>query len=101
MSEDRKQILQMLAEGKVNADEAERLIAALEAGSASTTTDRAPRSGSPKYLRVMVDTEDGVATPTKVNIRVPMQLLRAGVRLSALIPAPARDQVNTAMRENG
>jgi hypothetical protein len=101
MSEDRKQILQMLAEGKVNADEAERLIAALEAGSASTTTDRAPRSGSPKYLRVMVDTEDGVATPTKVNIRVPMQLLRAGVRLSALIPAPARDQVNTAMREHG
>jgi hypothetical protein len=101
MSEDRKQILQMLAEGKVTAEEAERLIAALEAGPASGTTDRAPRSGSPKYLRVMVDTEDGAATPTKVNIRVPMQLLRAGVRLSALIPAPAREKVNASLRENG
>ena len=39
--------------------------------------------------------------PVKVNIRVPMQLLRAGVRLGALIPAPAREQVNAAMREHG
>ncbi len=30
-----------------------------------------------------------------------MQLLRAGVRLSALIPPQARDQVNAAMREQG
>jgi hypothetical protein len=104
MSEDRKQILQMLAEGKVNAEQAERLIAALEGGSASGApgAQAVARSGSPKYLRVMVDTADHhSATPTKVNIRVPMQLLRAGVRLGALIPAPARDQVNAAMRENG
>ena len=104
MSEDRKQILQMLAEGKVNAEQAERLIAALEGGSAPGAADAraVARLGSPKYLRVVVDTEDHhSAAPTKVNIRVPMQLLRAGMRLGALIPAPARDQVNAAMRENG
>ena len=104
MSEDRKQILQMLAEGKVNADEAERLIAALEGSPASTASEARTgvRTGPPKYLRVMVDTEDHhSATPTKVNIRVPMQLLRAGVRLSALIPAPAREHVNASLRENG
>ena len=39
--------------------------------------------------------------PTKVNIRVPMQLLRAGVRLSSIIPPHARDQVNAAMAQNG
>ena len=39
--------------------------------------------------------------PTKVNIRVPMQLLRAGVRLGALIPPQARDRANAAMREQG
>ncbi len=51
----------------------------------------------------MVDTEDNYrgGAPVKVNIRVPMQLLRAGVRLGALIPQPARDQVNAAMREHG
>ena len=37
----------------------------------------------------------------KVNIRVPMQLLRAGVRLAGLIPPQAREHVNEAMRERG
>jgi hypothetical protein len=36
-----------------------------------------------------------------VNIRVPVQLLRAGVKLASLIPAQARDEVNDAMRERG
>lgn len=106
MSEDRRSILQMLAEGKVTADEAERLISALErhpaaalpgAGPAPTGHNRAP----PKYLRVAVDTEEGHGGPTKVNVRVPMQLLRAGVRLSSIIPPHAREKVNAAMARNG
>lgn len=101
MNEDRRQILQMLAEGKINAEEAERLISAMEK---APIPFAAPSSSGPvnnaKYLRVCVDTEDG-STPTKVNIRVPMQLLRAGVRLASLIPPEARDQVNSAMREHG
>lgn len=103
MSEDRKQILQMLADGKISAEDAERLIAALEsAGGGAAVATPGVRAAGPKYLRVMVDTEDHLSsTPTKVNIRVPMQLLRAGVRLSALIPTQAREQVNAAMRENG
>ena len=36
---------------------------------------------------------------TKVNIRVPLQLLRAGVRLAGLIPTEARTHVNEALRE--
>ena len=103
MSENRRQILQMLADGKVTTEQAERLLAALErdptpamssAGVGPTLRNRA------KYLRVTVDTvdEDG---PTKVNVRVPMQLLRAGVRLSSLIPTEARDEVNNALRRNG
>ena len=55
-----------------------------------------------KYLRIAVDTdEDGEGGSTKVNVRVPMQLLRAGVRLASLIPPKARDEVNAAMREHG
>jgi hypothetical protein len=103
MNEDRRQILQMLADGKINADEAERLIAALErnAGAAPPAPSAVAPAAKPKYLRVCVDTMEGDDGPTKVNIRVPMQLLRAGVRLSSLIPAEARDQVNAAMREQG
>lgn len=104
MNDDRRSILNMLAAGKVTADEAERLLSALERTSAPAVAEasRAGHNGSPKYLRVTVDTdepeEDG---PTKVNIRVPMALLRAGVRLSSIIPPQARDQVNAAMSRHG
>lgn len=106
MTDDRRSILDMLASGKITADEAERLLAALEraapqpppadAGWPAASGHRA------KYLRVQVDTdEDGDGGPTKVNIRVPMQLLRAGVRLSSIIPPKARDEINAAMQKEG
>jgi hypothetical protein len=103
MNEDRRQILGMLAEGKVSADEAERLIAALETSRAPAFAepDAGPAAGRPKYLRVVVDDNDQDEGPTKVNIRVPMQLLRAGVKLGALIPASARDHINAAMAKEG
>jgi polyhydroxyalkanoate synthesis regulator phasin len=100
MSEDRKRILELLAEGKITADEAERLIAALTGeGGARAERSEAPRR-SPKYLRVIVNANDE-GHATKVNIRVPMQLLRAGVRLGGLIPAHAREQVNEALHDQG
>ncbi|MDO8380020.1 hypothetical protein [Phenylobacterium sp.] len=102
MSEDRRSILQMLSEGKVTPDEAERLIAALERGAAPRAPEGAPAAkAAPKYLRVAVDTDEGHGGPTKVNVRVPMNLLRAGVRLSSIIPPQARDKVNEAMRQHG
>ena len=105
MSEDRKQILQMLADGKINADEAERLLAAMDSAprAQAAAGDPTPARARPKYLRVVVDAEDHQHPngQVKVNVRVPMQLLRAGVRLGALIPVQARDQVNAHMREHG
>ena len=49
----------------------------------------------------MVVDDNGKGTGTKVNIRVPMQLLRSGVKLAALIPVQARDHVNSALHEHG
>ena len=99
MNDNRRQILDMLANGKITAAEAERLIAALERNGAGATamTD----SDKIKYLRVLVDTKDPIDGPTKVNVRVPMQLLRAGVRLTGVIPASAREEVNNALRKEG
>ncbi|HEY1710058.1 MAG TPA: hypothetical protein VGG10_17440 [Rhizomicrobium sp.] len=110
MSENRKQILEMLAQGKITADEAERLIAALESAPLSSASSSAsPRAAevlakpAPKYLRVQVDAggKFGTDKATKVNIRVPMALIRAGVRLGGLIPQEARDRANAAMRAKG
>ena len=106
MNDDRRSILEMLATGRITAEEADRLLAALERGPSARAD--AAEGGYPanrpraRYLRVLVDTdEEGEGGPTKVNIRVPMQLLRAGVRLSSIIPPKARDEVNAAMRDQG
>jgi len=108
MNEHRRQILEMLAAGKISADEAERLIAAMEAPASSSSPENDAGTANrarPKYLRVLVDTEEGSSGaydgPTKVNVRVPMQLLRAGVRLAGLIPAQALHRANQAMQEKG
>jgi hypothetical protein len=105
MSENRRQVLEMLAGGKITADQAERLISALERdptnGTSSKATAEQPKRNA-KYLRVVVEANDGSDPgPVKVNIRVPLQLLRSGVKLVNLIPAPARQHVNDALREQG
>ena len=94
MSDNRRQILDMLAENKITAAEAERLLTAVE-------RDPAGAGERMKYLRVLVDTNDPLDGPTKVNVRVPMQLLRAGVKLTGIIPTRARDEVNAALRKEG
>lgn len=104
MNENRRRILEMLGAGQITADEAERLIAALEKEQRATSDGSEARvKPKAKYLRVVVQSaEDGPGQgPTKVNVRVPMQLLRAGVKLTSLIPAHAREHVNDAMREQG
>jgi hypothetical protein len=107
MNEQRKDILDMLAEGKITAEEAEQLIAALErdqlrATSASTSSleDVRPK-GRAKYLRVVVDTLEDDGEPGRVNVRVPLQLLRAGVQLAALIPPEALGRVNVELNKSG
>jgi polyhydroxyalkanoate synthesis regulator phasin len=104
MSEDRRKILEMLSQGKITVDEAERLMAALnkEAPSSRPGNDSEPGpKPKPKYIRVVVSDEEGKPEGTKVNIRVPMQLLRSGVKLVSLIPPQARDQVNFALHREG
>jgi hypothetical protein len=98
MSEDRRQILDMLAEGKITADEADRLLAAMAADAGS---DTGGGGNGLNYFRVVIDAEDEKEGPVKVNVRIPIKLIRAGVRLSSLIPQQARGHVDAAMHEHG
>ena len=101
MNEQRKDILDMLAAGKITAEEAEQLIAALERDQppAASSLDTRPK-GKAKYLRVVVDNVEN-GEPGRVNVRVPLQLLRAGVRLAALIPPQALGQANAELNKSG
>ena len=101
MSEERRQILEMLASGKISADEADRLLGALQGAPATATTAATESKAAPKYLRVMVDANDKHDGPVHINVRVPLVLLRAGVRLASLIPGPAQVKVNRALHEQG
>ena len=100
MNEQRRQILEMLAEGKITADEAERLIDALQPEPLPTAVTGS--KSSPRYLRVVVHAEEaGTDGPSRINVRVPLQLLRAGVRLTSLIPPQALVKVNSELDKAG
>ena len=102
MNEDRRRVLDMLAEGKISVDEAERLLSQIDRPSPTGTT--ADRADAPRYLRVVVEPEGGAeenGSPHRVNIRVPLAILRAGMRLTALIPEAATAGINEALRRKG
>ena len=100
MNEERKKVLEMLADGKISADEAERLICALENKTTETSAQTALTNtldNLPRYLFVKVDAVDG----DKVNIRVPLKLVKAGIKLKALLPREAQDKINAKLDEKG
>ena len=104
MSDQRKQILQMLADGKINADEAERLLSALEAnqGGEEPCAGTVKTGGKPKFLHVKV--ECGPSSHRKhenVDIRIPLVLVKAGIKLGSLLPEKARTRLNEHLGEKG
>jgi len=103
MTENRRQILDMLSEGKISVAEAESLLTLLEqppSGRPSGSDAGEARKTPPKYLRVVVE-EDGESGSERVNIRIPMALIRSGVKLAALIPKEATNRVNEKLQQKG
>lgn len=107
MSDNKKKILEMLAQNKINADDAYRLLSAIDGGEGrreSTGKAETAVKGKAKYLRVTVlpnPEKEKSGDYDRVNIRVPMSLIRAGIKLTSLIPSEARDKVNLALHEKG
>jgi membrane peptidoglycan carboxypeptidase len=100
MSEERRKILEMLREGKISVEEAEKLISAL---ASPDVEEKEPPSekGKPKYLRILVEPGPGSEEKERVNIRVPLKLVRAGLKLASFIPQHAQTKVNEALQEKG
>ena len=101
MNENSRRILEMLSEGKVSVDEAERLLSLVDEEPETTTAVQPlapPRSGSARrYLRVTVDSDKD----EHIDVRVPLALIKAGVKLHTLLPAQATTGINTALQDNG
>jgi hypothetical protein len=106
MSEDRSRILNMVAEGKITAEEAERLLDALSARVTEGTVPAEPAvkgdpgplvEALPKYLYVKVAAANG----DNVDVKIPIALVRSGLKLTSLIPPQAMDQINDSMSAHG
>jgi len=103
MNNNQKRILEMLAEKKISVEEAERLLSLTEETSESEIAKSEVAPGQkvkPKYMRVLVTPEEGKGTE-HVNVRIPLSLVRAGLKLSAFIPSEAVNNVNDALKKQG
>jgi hypothetical protein len=83
MSDETRQVLEMLSAGKVSVVEAEQLLQAVKAPG-QTADDK---KVEPRYFRILVNkpAREGKKAEA-VNIRVPMTVIRGGLRLGALFP---------------
>lgn len=84
-SEERLRVLQLIQDGKISAEEGIRLLESLDSASQTAAAKTAP-SGQPagrgaRWFRVRVtDTATG---KTRVNVRLPVNVLSAGMKMGA------------------
>ena len=100
MSEEKRKILEMLADKKITVDDAEKLLAAVSDHAAAAAGDSAGKAG-PKFLRVLVEPAADNPQGDRVNVRVPLNLVRAGLKFASFIPPQVREKVNSELREKG
>jgi hypothetical protein len=102
MSEERKKVLEMLAAGKITAEDAEKFLDKLTGAAATSSVAAEPPSlgvppthgaTKPKYLRIVVDHPGH----DQVNMRVPLALVGSGKSLLAMMPK----QLNERLAEYG
>ncbi|HYA63025.1 MAG TPA: hypothetical protein VED66_07460 [Candidatus Sulfotelmatobacter sp.] len=96
MSAERKKVLELLAEGKISPDEAEKLLDKLASLSGTEREEHNVSSefvgaGSKalRYLRVQVEKPGG----ENVNLRIPMSFLRAQSGLHVILPQRILDKL--------
>jgi hypothetical protein len=81
MSDETRKVLEMLSSGKITVQEAEQLLQAV------TVPAGDDKKAEPKYFRILVNkpARDGKKAEN-VNIKVPMTVVRGGLRLGAVFP---------------
>jgi len=104
INDDVRRILDLLAQGKISVDDAHRLIAALGPRSDAAPADAAS-APPPRYLKIAVHKPANEHRPgdegKDVKIRVPLAIVRGGMRLGAIIPGLGGDRMQARLREQG
>ena len=96
--------LDLLAQGKITVDEADRLLKAVAAAPPSAEAASEPGAAPrPRWLRINIQkqSEDGHGEKKNVNVRVPISFVKGGMRLGALIAPFAGEKAIARLRERG
>jgi hypothetical protein len=80
-SEERLKILNMIAEGKITAEEGAQLLKALQSATGRPKAPPMPGLDELRHVRVRVTSTD--TGRVKANINIPMSLLDVGLRMGA------------------
>jgi hypothetical protein len=104
MSDERRRVLDLLAQGKITVEEADQLLRALTDQPARTDASPAADTHAqtkPRFILVQVHKpgKEG-RDPKDVNIRVPMGIIRGGLRLGSMVPG-FHAHVKARLRERG
>jgi hypothetical protein len=107
-NDDARQILEMLSQGKITVDEADRLLKAVTGARATAPTaagEPAPQNDPQRrrWLRINIHKPASEHRPhaKDVNIRVPLGVVRGGMRLGAIIATFAGEKAAQRMKDRG
>ncbi|MDC7244412.1 MAG: hypothetical protein PQJ47_00700 [Sphaerochaetaceae bacterium] len=101
MNEERMKILTMLAEGKINAEEAEQLLSAAQEKESEMNLSGSNSSGKFIYVNVEPKNTPGGAKIGRVQVKVPFALIKAGFNIAGLIPKEAQNEINNELKQQG
>ena len=100
MSVETRKVLEMLAQGKITPDEADKLLEKLsahaaaetrpdDASSSSSPASSSTSSSKPRFLRIVVDKPGH----EQINVRMPIGFARTAPLLMAVLPTRVREKL--------
>ena len=101
MSNETKRVLEMVAAGRITVEEGERLLAALGAGQPAAAPSAEIERPAPRFLCMEAGSTPQSGKDESFRMRVPLDLVRAGIKMRALIPEAKRAKINERLREKG
>ena len=104
-TDDTRRILDMLSQGKITVDDADRLLKALSADQPAdaAATDTAPDAKRARWFRINIHkpAQDETHRSKDMNIRVPIAVVKGGMRLGAIIGTFAGEKAARRMKARG
>jgi len=90
MSAESRKVLEMLAAGKITAEEADKLLEKLNAQPSAEPKPEEPSASKPRFLRIQIDKPG----QDQVNVRMPLSFARTGTHVLAVLPARIREKLS-------